>query len=196
MKYSKLLIRDFVRFASFFLMFFSTICLTVITGNAEEKVLVFNDTTIQVKFDIKTNTIELLSNDNIFKDKLGRNIIIQDFEFEKKSGKYIINAQMTLDKGQSTSFTLDKACKGLIGNTTKVKHARTPGFSKGSLDLKQVGNLFIFSISDGHVNLGVSFDMDDALTGDLENRMFFDYFTKGTNVRAVSNIKLNIADCK
>jgi hypothetical protein len=177
-----------MKVSSFSLLLFSVF--SVVAAMAEEKTLMFNGTPIQVNVD-KAYAMTLAGSNFTFEDKLGRKLIIQDFEFDNKSGKHIINAKITLNKGQTTTIHHDKACKGLIGNDIKVKHSRTPDHSTGSLDLKQEGDRIIFATTNGFVNLGVSFYVDDALSGELEGRMFFDYFTAGATVRAVSDIKIH-----
>ena len=155
-------------------------------GKPKEQTLMFNGIPIDIVRD-KEN-IMILKGKADFRDKLGRKFIIQDFEFDRIRNKYIVNAKMTLEKDQSTTFTFSQACRGLT-DAPKGTHSRTSDDSVGSLALEQKRNQFIFTTTEGYVNLGVSFDVDDAVTGDVEGKMSFDYLTKGTNLRARNDIR-------
>ena len=158
-----------------------------------ERTLNLNGSPIQVRED-QVNAMRLAGSSDTFTDKSGRKVVIQDFEFDKKGAKYVVNAKMTLEEGQTTTIPFDRACRGLVGNDAKVKHSRTHESSNGSLDLAQVGEDFVFHTTSGSVKLGVSFDLDSALTGDLEGHTSFDYFTVGSKVHAGSDIR--IANCR
>lgn len=164
-----------------------------IVKDARETTLMFNGSSVQVIKD-KDNKLFLSSRSNrTFKEKLGREIIIQDFELPSNGSTSIVNAKMTLSKGEISRFPYKKACEGLIGNANKVLHSLTDDRSKGVLEIQQSDDQIIFTTLDGFVNLGVSFALDYGLTGNLEGQMAFDYFTAGATVRASTEIKL---DCK
>jgi hypothetical protein len=165
-------------------------------GKAKEETLVFNGAPVDITRDnVKTMT---LKSDASFTDKLGRKLIIQDFEYDKIRNKYIVNAKMVLDKGQSSTFNYSKACRGLT-DAPKTQHSRTPDSSDGAFTLEEKRNPFsenqyIFTTTEGYVTHGVSFDVDDAVTGDLEGNMSFDYMTKGATARIANTIRIGECD--
>jgi hypothetical protein len=161
-------------------------------GKPKEEALMFNGSSIDIARD-KEDIMTLKGKADSFKDKLGRKYIIQDFEYDRIRNKYVVNAKMTLEDGQSTTFIYSKACRGLT-DSPKVSHSRTPDDSSGSFTLEQKSNQFIFTTTDGYVNLGVSFDLDDAVAGDMEGEMSFDYVTKGALLRAKSDIRIGECD--
>jgi len=160
-------------------------------GKPKEEKLMFNGTPIDIARD-KENIMTLKGKAD-FRDKLGRIFIIQDFEFDRIRDKYIVNAKMTLEKDQSTTFTFSKACRGLT-DAPKVSHSRTSDDSAGSFALEQKNNQFILTATEGYVNLGVSFDVDDAVAGAVEGKMSFDYMTKGALLRARGDIRIGECD--
>jgi len=153
----------------------------------EKKTIIFNGTPIELLVDNSLKSYELINDSAVFKDKYSRELVI--IGIEKTGDNNIIYAHMIMKKFQSTTFTLDKCKEGIIDKDLS-NIPRSKRFSNGTIELSQKGYYIIFTVVDGFVELGVSFDFDSGLKGETEGNMGFNYFTKGTNIIAKTDITL------
>ena len=97
----------------------------------------------------------------MFKDNLGREVFIEGFDFDPKTGRTTVFSRITLKKDQSTMFAIDKAAKGIIGKDISNREQLPKNeASNGTLELIQENDKLIFAVTNGFVILGISFDID------------------------------------
>jgi len=170
------------------------IVLTLINCNnsnlvKEKKAIIFNGTPIELLVDNGLKSYKLINDSAVFKDKYSRELVI--IGIEKTGDNNIIYANMIMKKSQSTTFTLDKCKEGIIKKDLS-NIPRSERFSNGTIELTQKGYYIIFTVVDGFVELGVSFDFEYGLTGETESNMEFNYFTKGTKLIAKTAINITL----
>jgi hypothetical protein len=147
----------------------------------------FNGTKVPLSLDEATGSLFLAVDNAEFRDAVGRDVVILGFKESAKPN--VVVAALKLTKGQSTTFTIANCKEGIKGKSLDALPTgnRT---SKGRLALAQKPEAIVFTVEDGVVELGVSFEIEKGLRGDLEGNMILDYFTKGTEVHLTTALNL------
>ncbi len=123
-----------------------------------------------------------------FKDDQGREVVV--LGFKEETSPPAVYANVKLLKGQTTTFTVEKCRKGMIGKNAMNGIPTENRQSNGDLALAQNGSKITFTVLEGFAVIGVSFDADKGVKGNLEGNMDFEYFTAGTKVLTKTDISV------